>query len=124
VQHRHVFSAPPRLELRELSFTHPGREQPALRGISAVVEPGHTLGIFGRTGSGKTTLIDLLARIHTPPPNSVLFDGHDARTLELASLRTGAAVVPQSPFLFSTTLRDNIRLRDEQVGAIAADDAE
>ncbi|HVH98284.1 MAG TPA: ABC transporter ATP-binding protein [Enhygromyxa sp.] len=124
VERTHTFASAPRLELRELTFTHPGREQPALRGISAVVEPGHTLGIFGRTGSGKSTLIDLLARTYTPPSSAVYFDGHDARTLELASLRAGMAVVPQSPFLFSTTLRDNIRLRDERVGQIAADDAE
>jgi ATP-binding cassette subfamily B multidrug efflux pump len=124
VEREHVFSAAPRLELRDLTFTYPGREQPALRGISAVVEPGRTLGIFGRTGSGKTTLIDLLARVYTPPPGTVSLDGYDARTLELASLRAGAAVVPQTPFLFSTTLRDNIRLRDERIGHIAADDAE
>lgn len=124
VEREHVFTSAPRLELRNLSFTHPGREQPALRGISAVVEPGHTLGIFGRTGSGKTTLIDLLARSYTPPPGTVLYDGYDARTLDLASLRAGTAVVPQSPFLFSASLRDNIRLQDERVGQIAADDAE
>jgi ATP-binding cassette subfamily B multidrug efflux pump len=114
----------PRLELRELSFTHVGREEPALRGVSAVIEPGHTLGIFGRTGSGKTTLIDLLARVHTPPPGSVLIDGHDIRALELSKLRAAMAVVPQSPFLFSTTLRDNIRLLGERSGHTAAADAE
>jgi ATP-binding cassette subfamily B multidrug efflux pump len=124
VEHQHRFAGAPRLELRDLTFTYPGREQPALHGISAVVEPGHTLGIFGRTGSGKTTLIDLLARVYTPPPGAVWYDGHDARTLELASLRASTAVVPQTPFLFSTTLRDNIRLRDEKFRHVAADDAE
>ncbi|HLT40756.1 MAG TPA: ABC transporter ATP-binding protein [Enhygromyxa sp.] len=126
VEHELALSAAPRLELRDLTFTHPGRDQPALRGISAVVEPGHTLGIFGRTGSGKTTLIDLLARIHTPPPGSVWLDGHDAHTLDLGSMRAGMAVVPQTPFLFSTTLRDNIRLlgeRTERTGHGVGDDA-
>lgn len=123
VEAEHRLESAPRLELRELSFTHPGREDPALRGVSAVVEPGHTLGIFGRTGSGKTTLIDLLARVHTPPPQAVLVDGRDARGLELARLREGMAVVPQSPFLFSTTLRDNIRLLGERTGHVQTEDA-
>lgn len=118
------FSAAPRLELRDLTFTHPGRDVPALVGVSAVVEPGHTLGIFGRTGSGKTTLIDLLARVHTPPAGAVVLDGYDARSLDLARMREGLAVVPQSPFLFSTTLRDNIRLLGERTGHGAGDDAE
>lgn len=114
----------PRVELRELSFTHTGREEPALRGVSAVVEAGQTLGIFGRTGSGKTTLIDLLARVYTPPPGAVLINGHDTRGWELAGLRAGMAVVPQSPFLFSTTLRDNIRLLGEETRHTATVDAE
>jgi len=115
--------APPRLELRDLSFTHEGRDEPALREISATVEPGHTLGIFGRTGSGKTTLIELLARVYTPPPGAVFVDGDDARGFALDALRAAIAVVPQTPFLFSTTLRDNIRLRGERTGhtATAAD---
>ena len=116
-------SEPPRLELRELSFTHEGRDDPALQGISATVEPGHTLGIFGRTGSGKTTLIELLARVYTPPPGSIWVDGQDIRGFALEALRAATAVVPQTAFLFSTTLRDNIRLRGERTGhtATAAD---
>lgn len=101
---------PPRLELRSLSFTYPDDDQPALVDVSATVEPGRTLGIFGKTGSGKTTLVNLLARVHTPPAGSVLLDGHDATRLDVHRLREAMAVVPQSPFLFSTTLRENIRL--------------
>lgn len=101
---------PPRLELRGLSFTYPDDDQPALIDVSATVEPGHTLGIFGKTGSGKTTLVNLLARVHTPPAGSVLLDGHDATRLDVHRLREAMAVVPQSPFLFSTTLRENVRL--------------
>jgi ATP-binding cassette subfamily B multidrug efflux pump len=119
-----MLQAPPSIELRELSFTYGGRDEPALRGISVVVEPGATLGIFGRTGAGKSTLIDLLARVYSPPAGTVLIDGHDVRGLELAPLRAGMAVVPQSPFLFSTTLRDNIRLVGERIGPTAAADAE
>ncbi len=109
--------SPPRLEIRNLSFSYPDGDEPALQGISAVVEPGHTLGIFGKTGAGKTTLIDLLARVHTPPEGTVFVDGKDVTHLELDALRTAMAVVPQSPFLFSTTLRDNVTLsggRDPQ----------
>ncbi|PRQ05472.1 ABC transporter ATP-binding protein [Enhygromyxa salina] len=124
IAHREPFASAPRVELRALTFTHATREEPALREVSVVVEPGHTLGIFGRTGSGKTTLIDLLARVYTPEPGAVLIDGRDARGWELGSLRAGMAVVPQSPFLFSTTLRDNIRLLGEQTGHTASADAE
>ncbi|KIG13785.1 ABC transporter, ATP-binding protein [Enhygromyxa salina] len=124
IAHRESFASAPRVELRDLTFTHPGRDEPALRGVNVVVEAGQTLGIFGRTGAGKTTLIDLLARVHTPAPGAVLINGHDARGWELSGLRAGMAVVPQSPFLFSTTLRDNIRLLGEQTGHTASADAE
>jgi ATP-binding cassette, subfamily B, multidrug efflux pump len=124
VEHHAPLTSAPRVELRALSFTHVGREEPALRDVSVVVEPGQTLGIFGRTGAGKTTLIDLLARVYTPPTGAVLINGHDARGWELDALRGGMAVVPQSPFLFSTTLRDNIRLLGEQIGHTASADAE
>lgn len=105
-------SGPPRLELRQLSFTYPGNDVPALAGIDAVVEPGGTLGIFGKTGSGKTTLVELVARIQCPPAGMVRIDGTDITAVELAALRRCMAVVPQSAFLFSTSLRDNIALPD------------
>jgi ATP-binding cassette subfamily B multidrug efflux pump len=105
-----TLDGPPRIELRGLSFTYPDDDEPALQDVSAIVEPGRTLGIFGKTGSGKTTLVNLLARVHTPPPGTVLLDGHDAISLDLHRLREAMAVVPQAPFLFSTTLRENVRL--------------
>lgn len=120
----HRLSRPPRLELHELGHVHTGRDEPALVGVSAIVEPGHTLGIFGRTGSGKTTLIDLLARVHTPAAGQILIDGYDARGLELGPLREGIAVVPQTPFLFSTSLRDNVRLMGERTGHLLTEDAQ
>lgn len=101
---------PPRIELRDLSFTYAGSESPALADIDAVIEPGHTLGIFGKTGSGKTTLVNLITRVYTPPAGAVAFDGVDITALDLGTLREAMAVVPQSPFLFSTRLRENITL--------------
>ncbi len=101
---------PPRIELRGLEFTYPDGETPALHDVNVEVAPGQTLGIFGKTGSGKTTLINLLSRVHTPPAGTVFVDGHDLTELDLGQLRDAMAVVPQSPFLFSTTLRENVRL--------------
>jgi ATP-binding cassette, subfamily B, multidrug efflux pump len=117
-----ILDTPPRVELRDLSFTYPDGDEPALADISVTVEPGRTLGIFGKTGSGKTTLVSLLARVHTPPPGTVRFDGHDATKLDIHALRRAMAVVPQSPFLFSTTLRENVRLSGDEAGGDAGGD--
>ena len=120
----YAITRPPAIELRDLTFAYPGAAAPVLRGVSASVAPGRTLGIFGRTGSGKTTLIHLLARVYAPPAGAVRIDGHDLVDLDLDRLRAGVAVVPQDPFLFSTTVRDNIRLRGERSGHVRGADAE
>ena len=105
-----TIDAPPAMELRALTFTYPDGDTPAIEGLSARVPAGGTLGIFGKTGSGKTTIVNLLARVHTPPPGTLFVDGHDVTKLGLSAYRDALAVVPQSAFLFSTTLRENIRL--------------
>lgn len=109
-------SEPPQLRLDQVTFRHPGAEATALSGVSAVVEPGNTLGIFGHTGAGKTTLLNLLSRIYTPPPGSIFCNGRDIRDVALEELRDVMAVVPQDPFLFSASLRDNVRLAGERSG--------
>ena len=96
------------LEFRALTFTYPGAQVPALRDVSFHVPAGTTVALVGRTGSGKSTVLSLLPRLFDPPPGSVLLDGADVRTLDLAWLRAQLAVVPQEPFLFSATISQNI----------------
>ncbi|AZN38285.1 ABC transporter ATP-binding protein [Paenibacillus albus] len=96
------------LTVNDLSFTYPESPEEALRHISLRLEPGKTLGIVGRTGSGKTTLVKLLLRVFDPPAGAVEIGGSDLRDISLESLRAGIAYVPQDGFLFSTTIRDNI----------------
>jgi ATP-binding cassette subfamily B protein len=79
-----------------------------LNHVSARIEAGQTVALVGVTGSGKSTLISLLARLHDPPPGSVFIDGVDVRDLPLDVLRGAIGFVPQEPFLFSDTLADNV----------------
>lgn len=100
------------IEIRGLTFTYPDAARASLQDIHLRLKPGETLGIVGRTGSGKTTLVKLLLRVYDPPRDTVFIGGHDIRSLTLESLRTRIAYVPQDGFLFSTTLRDNIAFFD------------
>lgn len=90
-------------------FAYDREGRHALRGVSFRVAPGQTVAIVGPTGAGKTTLINLLMRFYDPTEGRVLIDGHDLRTVTLASLRQQVSLVLQEPFLFSGTIRDNIR---------------
>ena len=103
------------LEVRHLSHDWGG--VPALHDISFRVPPGGTLGITGRTGCGKTTLVQLVSRLIEPPPGTVLLDGKDVRDLSLTDLRRALGVVPQDTFLFSETIRDNIAFAGDHVDA-------
>ncbi len=95
-----------RIELADVSV-HYGQYE-ALSHIHLKVEPGQTIGITGPTGSGKTTLVQLIARLIDPSSGKVLLDGHDLRTIPLKTLREHIGMVPQEPFLFSETVAQNI----------------
>ncbi len=100
------------IEFRRLSFRYNGL--PILRGINLVVEPGQTVAIVGPTGSGKSTLVSLLARLYDPPSGTVLLDGIPIENHSLDALRRSIGFVPQETFLFSTTLRENIAFGVEE----------
>ncbi len=101
------FSAVP-IRIRHLSFAYDESSRHVLNDVELTIRPGMTLGVIGRTGSGKTTLMKLLLRTYDPPPGSISFGPTDIRQLTLASLRGQIAYVPQDGFLFSTTIRENI----------------
>jgi ABC-type multidrug transport system fused ATPase/permease subunit len=97
-----------RVELRQVSFGYVGAAVEALRDVDLVVEPGTTVALVGATGSGKTTLVQLLGRLYDVTAGAVLIDGADVRKVYLTSLRRSIAVVDDDPFLFSTTVHENI----------------
>jgi ATP-binding cassette subfamily B protein len=101
-----------RVELRGVGFAYPGTADsgrpPVLRGIDLVIEPGETVALVGRTGSGKSTVARLLARFYDVDDGAVLVDGTDVRDLTLASLRHHVGIALDEPFLFSDSVRENI----------------
>ena len=106
-------AAPPEViegavEFRNLSFSYPDSKMPALRNINLRIDPGTTLAVVGHTGSGKSTLVNLLPRLIDPPPDSLFIDGRDVRKWTLDDLRKNIGCVPQETFLFSDTVGENI----------------
>ena len=97
-----------RVGFDSVSFRYPGDEREILQDISFAAEPGQTVAILGTTGSGKSTLVNLIPRFYDVTSGSVKLDGHDVRNVTLASLRSQIGVVMQSPLLFSGSVRDNI----------------
>jgi ATP-binding cassette subfamily B protein len=96
-----------RIEFRGIAFGHEGRE-PVLNGVDLSIPAGASVGIIGRTGSGKSTLVNLLLRLFDPTEGRILLDGIDLRDLKLADLRAQFSVVTQDPLLFSTSIAENI----------------
>jgi ATP-binding cassette subfamily B protein len=98
-----------RLELRDVDFRYVGAEEPVLRGVQLVAEPGQVTAIIGSTGSGKTTLLNLVPRLFDATGGAVLLDGVDVRHLERAVLSAAVGFVPQKPYLFTGTVASNLR---------------
>lgn len=96
------------IEFRHLSFRYPDGESDALRDISFTIHAGESVGVVGRTGSGKTILVDLILRAYNVPDGTLFIDGHDVNTVSIRSVREGCAYVPQDNFLFSDTIENNI----------------
>lgn len=100
------------LTARNLSFTYPGATVPALKNINFDIQPGETVAIVGPIGSGKSTLANALPRLLDIERGQLFLDGDDITLLKLADLRSAIAYVPQDSFLFSTTIKNNIRYGD------------
>lgn len=94
---------------RHLSYTYPGADVPALRDVSFTIRPRETVAVVGPVGSGKSTLANALPRLLDIAPNQLFLDGRDITQISLRDLRGAIAYVPQDSFLFSTTLKNNIR---------------
>jgi ATP-binding cassette subfamily B protein len=96
------------VELRNVRFRYAGSDREILKGVSFVAEPGQLVAILGATGSGKSTIINLVPRFYEATGGDVLIDGHDVRKVTLSSLRSQVGVVLQDALLFSGSIRDNI----------------
>jgi ATP-binding cassette subfamily B protein len=96
------------IELRNLRFQYPDGKQPVLDGVSFTIKKGDMVGILGRTGSGKSSLVELLLHLYDVEPGMLMFDHIDSRSLSMESLRQAIGYVPQDNFLFSDSITNNI----------------
>ena len=96
------------IEFRNVSFKYPGTEEYALKNVNMKVEAGQNAAIVGRTGSGKTTLVELIPRLFDTTEGEILIDGQNIKTVPLRLLRKNIGLVPQDTFLFSDTIAENI----------------
>jgi ATP-binding cassette subfamily B protein len=102
-----------RVEFRDVEFRYPGAQEPVLRAISFTAGPGETTAIVGSTGSGKSTLVNLLPRLYDVTGGSLLVDGVDVREMDRADLWGRIGLIPQRAFLFGGTVASNLRVGDE-----------
>ena len=103
------------IEFKNLTFAYPDSEIPSLKNVSFKIEAGENVGIVGRTGSGKTTVADLILRTYNVPDGTVFIDGNDVNDVTIESVRRNAAYVPQDNFLFSDTIENNIAFASDEV---------
>ena len=115
---RSITSVAGHIAFEDVSFRYTPDGPDVLSGVSLDVPAGTTLGVVGRTGSGKSTLVELIPRLVDPTAGRVLLDGHDLRTVPLGTLRSAIGLVPQEVFLFSDTVGANVAF-----GELSADDA-
>ena len=112
------------IEYRDLTFRYPGAEYDALKNVSFTISAGENVGLVGRTGTGKTTLVDLLLRTYNAPDGTIFIDGQDINSLRIRDVRAACAYVPQDNFLFSDTIAKNISFgldKDVEQAAVLAD---
>ena len=107
------------IEFRDLTFRYPDAEFNALEHISFHIRAGENIGLVGKTGGGKTTLVDLILRTYNVPDGTVFLDGQDVNDLTIRSVRQGCAYVPQDNFLFSDTIEKNIAFGADHIDASA-----
>ena len=96
------------IRFQDLTFRYPGGEYDALSHITFEIKPGESVGLVGKTGAGKTTLVDLILRTYNVPDGTIFVDGHDVNTVSIRDVRAACAYVPQDNFLFSDTITNNI----------------
>ena len=96
------------IQFKNLTFRYPDGDYDALKNINLTINAGENVGIIGKTGSGKTTLVDLILRNYNVPDDCLFIDGHDVNDITIHSVRANAAYVPQDNFLFSDTIANNI----------------
>ena len=107
------------IEFKNLTFRYPGGEYEALKNVSFTIRAGENVGLVGKTGVGKTTLVDLILRTYNVPDGTIFIDGHDVNGVTIRSVREGCAYVPQDNFLFSDTIENNIAFGVEETDRAA-----
>ncbi len=111
------------IEFKNVSFTYPGADEPAVKNIDMKIEPGSKIAIVGRTGAGKTTLVNLIPRLFDTTEGEILIDGVNIKEWNLSELRKVIGYVPQETFLFSTTIKENISFGVENASIKMIEDA-